>query len=74
MGEHPHAALWPLLRTWTLAVSILPDDHLAYTAWREACLQLGLADQGLIERIAALDVYLDTVDETLDTWAQENGV
>lgn len=74
LGEHPHAALWPLLHTWTLAVRTLPDDHPAITGWRGACLQLGLADQGLIERITALDVYLDTVDETLDAWAQENGV
>src|ERR1700752_2738344 len=24
-GENPHAALWPLLQTWTLAADVLPD-------------------------------------------------
>jgi hypothetical protein len=73
-GEHPHAVLWPLLRTWISTASSLPEAHPALTEWREACLRLGLADQGFSERISALDVYLDTVDETMDVWARENGV
>src|SRR5512146_2025752 len=37
-GENPHAALWPLLQTWPLAVDVLADD--ALSAWRSACEQL----------------------------------
>src|SRR5512134_2766476 len=29
-GEHPRAALWPLLQTWTLAVDALPDHASAW--------------------------------------------
>jgi hypothetical protein len=35
---------------------------------------LGLHETTLQERLPALDAYLDLVEETLEDWAQANGV
>ena len=67
-------ALWPLLLTWTdLAFASAAPDAAPLLSWQEAVAQLGLAGDSLLERLAALDAYLDTVDESLDAWGEENG-
>ncbi len=71
-GATPHAALWPLLQTWTLAVDVLPD-HLV-DMWRSACDQLGLTTLGFKERVEGLDQYLDEVEALLDELAKEHGL
>jgi len=71
-GETPHAALWSLLQTWTLAVDVLPD-HLVDT-WRSACSQLGFTTRGFEERVQGLDQYLDEVEALLDELAKEHGL
>jgi hypothetical protein len=71
-GETPHAALWPLLQTWTLAVDMLPD-HMVDT-WRSACGQLGFTTLGFGERVEGLDQYLDEVEALLDELAKEHGL
>jgi hypothetical protein len=68
----PHAALWPLLQTWTLAVEVLPDH--AEDAWRSACAQLGLTATVFEERLAGLDKFLDEVEALLDELAKEHGL
>ena len=73
-SDHPEAAAWILLRTWTLALSSLPPDAPQHTAWENACQDCGLGGNAFKQRLAALDVYLDSVEETLDLWAQKNGV
>jgi hypothetical protein len=73
-GEQPLAAIWPLLRTWTLACSSLPSGSPHLLPWLDACHQLRLGVEDMPERISALDAYLDTVEETLDSWARANGV
>ena len=67
------AALWPLLRTWTLAVACLPLDHPQRTAWQQACADLRLGVDQFGDKLTALDIYLDTVDDTLDAWGKEKG-
>jgi hypothetical protein len=69
----PKAVLWPLLTTWTLSASMLPSTEPAYQEWRDACQQLGLIASELSERVAALDVFLDQVDELLTAWEAEYG-
>ncbi len=71
-GETPHAALWPLLQTWTLAVDVLPDH--AVDAWRSACGQLGLTAVGFVEHVEGLDHFLDEVEALLDELAREHGL
>ena len=71
-SENPHAALWPLLQTWTLAVDVLPDH--AVDAWRSACGQLGFTILGFEEHVGGLDQFLDEVEALLDELAREHGL
>lgn len=73
-SDKPLNALWPLLSTWTQAAISLPANHPAYEGWKLAVDRLGLLGEPLKERLAALDTYLDTIEETLETWASKNGV
>lgn len=66
-------ALWPLLRTWTESIRLLPEEAPHRPAWRQAGEKLGLLGPGFQERITALDAYLDLIEETLDAWAAANG-
>ena len=72
-SDHPEAAVWMLLRTWTLALISLPEDSSLLTAWEGACQSCGLGGAEFSHRLASLDTYLDSVEETLDIWAQKNG-
>jgi hypothetical protein len=72
--EQPMAVLWPLLRTWTDTARLLPSDADGLESWKQACRQLGLAGPAFAGRVAALDAYLDLVEETLEQWALRNGV
>jgi hypothetical protein len=72
-GDRPQDALWPLLRTWTQAVSLLPKGSNVSAPWQEALLQLGLYGDGFHERVSALDAYLDNVEEIMEVWAREKG-
>lgn len=70
--EEPHHALWPILHTWTLAVNVLKES--TAEEWQKAFQNLGLQGEGFIEKVKALDTYLDLVEETLDDWGRANGV
>ena len=72
--ESPTAALWLLLRTWTLAAQHLPGEGPEFSKWQSACQFLGLGSAGFSGRLQVLDQYLDRVEETLDAWADANGV
>lgn len=71
-GTDPQQAVWPLACTWALAASCLPDSDPRLQEWQQAFTVLGLAGQ-LPERLEGLDAYLDTVEETMDSWAALNG-
>jgi hypothetical protein len=73
-GEHPHLALWPLLSTWTQALAALHGAPSYLEPWMQACRQLHLDPQERETSLSALDAFLDTVEEILDRWSQENGV
>jgi hypothetical protein len=72
-SEQPLDMLWPLMRTWTLAVCSLSEEHPAVPAWREACHHLGLMGEAFAERLKALDAYLDLVEDTLEDWGRQQG-
>jgi hypothetical protein len=72
-GASPLAALWPLWRTWTHAICTLPGDASQLAAWQQAGERLGLLGPKFAEKVPALDVYLDTLDELLEDWAREHG-
>lgn len=73
-SEKPLNALWPLLVTWTQAASLLPADHASVAPWKEAADKLGLTGDSLKERLVAFDQYLDSIEDTLESWANKNGV
>lgn len=72
--DHPMAALWTALRTWTLAVKTLPADGLDLSTWNNAIQALRLDQPRFPGRLEELDKYLDNVEECLDQWGRDNGV
>ena len=72
-GEKPADVLWPLLRTWTIAAGMLPDQEEGHIAWRNICQRLGLLGNGFSERVMALDAFLDLVEETIEERSRQYG-
>ncbi len=69
----PFPALWLVLRTWTqAALTLAPSEQIQ--PWQAACKQLALDQENFNRRYAALDAYLDSVEETLDEYAARYGV
>jgi hypothetical protein len=73
-SDQPQDVLWPLLRTWMESVELLPEGAPEVESWHEAFRGLGLLGQGFSEKVAALDAYLDNVEELLDEWGQTRGI
>ncbi len=65
-SDHPAAAIWLLLRTWTKAVSVLPKNGQPYKDWQSFCKALDLDSRHLPARLEALDHLLDSVEEVVD--------
>jgi hypothetical protein len=72
LSDNPHAALWPLLQTWTLSAEVLSDP--ALEPWRSACRQLGLTLPSFEQRAEGLDRFLDEVEALLDELARQYGL
>jgi predicted nucleotidyltransferase len=73
-SDQPGTALWPLMRTWTLACSLLPLESTHRSAWTEAFKHLQLDSDHFAEKLSGLDAYLDNIEETLDDWGAQNGI
>jgi len=73
-SDTPQTALWPMMHIWSDVVSNLGDDPEHLAPWQEAGKYLGWLGAGFTERLAALDAYLDTIEETLDDWGRASGV
>ncbi|MFT3890219.1 MAG: hypothetical protein QM730_01180 [Anaerolineales bacterium] len=71
-SDHPRAALWSLLQTWSLAVDVLPEHSLS--AWHSACGHLGLTASGIEDHVNGLDQFLDEVEALLDELAAQHGL
>ena len=74
VNDFPEAALWTLLRTWTLAACSLPSDVEIKTSWNRICQAVYLDVEHVEERVNGLDSYLDTVEEILDAHAKSQGL
>jgi len=70
--DHPAAALWILLTTWTEIAAFLPKTESLYKEWQSALRTLGLDSKGLPERLASLDALIDMVDGNIDRWQAES--
>ncbi len=73
-GDAPQAILWPLLSTWTRALATLHSSPSFIEPWMLACRALALSPEERDHALGMLDTFLDTVEETLDRWAAENGI
>jgi hypothetical protein len=73
-GNQPQDVLWPMLRTWTHMMQLLPESGIQHQEWSESFQRLGLLGEGFAQRVEALDAYLDTVEEILDDWARAAGI
>ncbi len=68
-SDFPLAALWPLLPTWSAAAD---GGHLTISqsnAWQTALNELGLNQKQKEDRLTALDVLLDEIEEKLEQLA-----
>ena len=73
-SDHPAAALWLLLRNWTMAILSLSGDSPHRLPWVAACEKLNLYIEDLPDRLDALDVYLDSIEEVVEDWGTRHGV
>jgi len=73
-SDYAAAALWPILRTWSTAMSLLSEDNPLHAGYQAALSTLSLNAEEMPGRINALDAYLDVVEEALDIWAKKNGL
>jgi hypothetical protein len=72
--DHPIAALWVLLRSWTDAALQLSPGSPELDDWTGACQSLQLDESNFKNRENRLDQVLDTIEETLDNWGISNGI
>ncbi len=72
-SEKPKDVLWLLLHTWTQVAGCLPESDPAFVKWQSAFEQLGLIGTDFPERVNALDIYLEQVEEKIGQWALEHG-
>lgn len=68
------AALWILLWTWTEISALLSPDGSQALAYQDFCRLLALGSDQHQERVAAMDAYLDVVEESIERWSLQNGV
>ena len=52
-----------------MLAALLPGDSPSCQVWQSAVEYLGIYGGDFDKRLAALDAYLDLVEETLETWA-----
>lgn len=64
--DRPAAAVWILLDGWTMAAAALPKSDPAYKEWQSLIHTLRLESKHFSERLEALDVALDQVEEAVD--------
>jgi hypothetical protein len=72
-GSEKKAALWPILFTWTEAAAFTTNEE-DCQKWLAAAKQLGLGEEDFSGRMEAVDAYLDSIEEVLDSWAAEHGI
>lgn len=72
-GDNPQAILWPLLRTWRQADELVEDNAQPHEGYQTVLNHLGLDNEHFHDRLAGLDAYLDTIEETLEAWGQKIG-
>jgi hypothetical protein len=73
-SDLPRAALWPMLHTWALASENGNFADEQTRDWNAVCSESGLGPAGMPERLQALDVFLDNLEEILEQITVDNGL
>ncbi len=72
-SDQPQSVLWPLLRTWTLAAHLFPENDPAIQDWNSAIHRLSLSGASFEDRLLASAAFLDQIEEIVTQWGQERG-
>jgi hypothetical protein len=67
------ACTWILLRTWTKFAAASPSRAPAAKEYLAFTTTLGFNKQSFKDKMAALDEYLDSIEERIAIWSQEAG-
>jgi hypothetical protein len=68
------SCVWLLLSTWTCLASSLPVRTPSNKDYANFVLALGFNKQSFKEKLAALDQYLDAIEDRINRWVQDAGV
>lgn len=72
--DHPVAALWIMMKSWTDAAAELDPDSPQFLSWLDMMQALQIDRDHFSQKTSALDHLIDMVDETLDDWGKANGI
>lgn len=72
VDERPAAALWILLRTWTLAAQFLPPAEQPHKGWQSFCRELEMDARHFDDHIPLIDAMIDRVEEAIEQWQAQN--
>ena len=61
-SNRPADSIWPLIITWTEAVTNLPNQPQLQPTWINAITILGFAGKDYQNRFAAFDIFLETCE------------
>jgi len=72
--ENSQAALWLLLRTWSIMAASLPQNSVSQRGFDDLLYILVLDKDNFKSRMDALDQFLDVIEEAIDNWQAAAGV
>ncbi len=67
----PAAALWIMLKTWTDAVSALPEDTESRQEWNDMTSDIQMNAEHLDQRLEQLDRFLDSIEIAADQFKRK---
>jgi len=69
-SDHPEAALWPLLYTWTTMAQTMPSQA---GTWQAVIERIGLMGDDFDGQLDGLDAFLDQVEILVEEWEPDGG-
>jgi hypothetical protein len=72
--DHPAAAMWILLRTWTRYALYFKDSPEKTEKWFSAFSDAFFLGEHFQQRLDELDQYLDKTEEIIENWGKTNGI
>jgi hypothetical protein len=72
--ESPASAAWVMLNCWTRSAAALDPLSTSLQAWQGACREFLNISDSFSPVMEKLDSLLDSIEETLDRFASENGL